>query len=58
VEKSSPIILATFAVFKRQPKVNSRPIGENSTNLVTMSVVLIYFVLRCNRKKGFEAENS
>jgi hypothetical protein len=34
--KSSPIICAISAVFAKLPKVLSRPIGENSPNLVTL----------------------
>jgi hypothetical protein len=37
VEKSSPIVWPTFVIFKKQPKVNNRPIGENSPNLVTLA---------------------
>jgi hypothetical protein len=32
VEKSGPIICATFIIFKQQPTVNCRPIGEKSPN--------------------------
>jgi hypothetical protein len=36
VEKSSREICATFVFFKQQPKVNNRPMGENSPNPVTL----------------------
>jgi hypothetical protein len=32
----SPIVGATFVIIKKQPKVNNRPIGEKSPNLVTL----------------------
>jgi hypothetical protein len=35
-EKSSAKIWAAFAIFKKLPKVNTRPLGENSPNLVTL----------------------
>jgi hypothetical protein len=36
VEKSSPKIWATCVIFKKYPKVNSRPIGENWPNMFTL----------------------
>jgi hypothetical protein len=36
VEKSSPNLCATSVIFETLPKVNSRPTGENSPNLVTL----------------------
>jgi hypothetical protein len=47
VEKSSPRIFATSAIFKKLPKGKNRPIGENSANLVTL---LIYRICGENRK--------
>jgi hypothetical protein len=38
VEESSPKFLPTFVIFKKVPKVNNRPIGEISPNLVTLVV--------------------
>jgi hypothetical protein len=38
-EKRSPKIRATSVIIKKLPKVNNHPIGENSPNLVTLSVV-------------------
>jgi hypothetical protein len=35
-EKSGLIFCATFVIFKKLPKVNIRPIGENSPNLVAL----------------------
>jgi hypothetical protein len=32
----APMICATFVVFKSQPKVSNRPIGESSPNQVTL----------------------
>jgi hypothetical protein len=36
VEKSSTKIWATSAMFEKLPNINSRPIGENSPNLVNL----------------------
>jgi hypothetical protein len=37
VEKVAPrFVLGTSVIFKPLPKVNSRPIGENPPNLVTL----------------------
>jgi hypothetical protein len=36
VEKSSPQIWATSEIFRQLPKVNYRPKGEKSPNLVTL----------------------
>jgi hypothetical protein len=36
--KNSPIIVATFVISPKLPKVNSHPIGENSPNLVNQVV--------------------
>jgi hypothetical protein len=36
LEKSIPNILATSATFRKLPKVNNHPNGENSPNLVTL----------------------
>jgi hypothetical protein len=36
VVNSSPIICAVSVIFTKLPKVNSRPTGENSPNLVTL----------------------
>jgi hypothetical protein len=36
VGNSSPSICATSVIFKRQPKVNNRPLGQNWPNLVTL----------------------
>jgi hypothetical protein len=36
VEKSNPIINATFEIFNKLAKVNNCPTGENSTNLVIL----------------------
>jgi hypothetical protein len=36
VENSSPKIRATIVIFKKLLKVNIRPMGENSPNLVTL----------------------
>jgi hypothetical protein len=35
-EKSSPQVWSTTVVFKKLPKVNNSPIGEKSSNLVTL----------------------
>jgi hypothetical protein len=45
MEKSAPIMCAISLIFSKLPKVNSRPIGENSPNLVTP---------RCQRDKVME----
>jgi hypothetical protein len=48
MEKSSPKICATSVNFKALPKVNNRPIVENSPNLVTLGeggIVLLALVL-------------
>jgi hypothetical protein len=34
--KSGTKIWATFVFFQKLPKVNNRPLGENSPNLVTL----------------------
>jgi hypothetical protein len=36
VEKSSQKIWATLEIFKKVPKENNHPTGENSPNLVTL----------------------
>jgi hypothetical protein len=36
VEKSSPKTLAAFEIFKKLPKENYHPTGENSPNLVAL----------------------
>jgi hypothetical protein len=36
VVKNGPTIWATFVIFKNHPRVNNRPTGENSPNLVTL----------------------
>jgi hypothetical protein len=36
MEKSSPKNCGTSVIFKTQPEVNNRPIGENSPILVTL----------------------
>jgi hypothetical protein len=36
VEKICPKFCATYAIFKTLPKVNNHPIGESSSNLVTL----------------------
>jgi hypothetical protein len=36
MENSSPIICAISVIFTKLPEGNSRPIGENSPNLVTL----------------------
>jgi hypothetical protein len=38
VEKSSPSIWAISVIFKKLPKVNNHPIGDNSPNPVTLLV--------------------
>jgi hypothetical protein len=37
VEKSSKNSLATTVMYKKLPKVNNRPTGENSPNLATLA---------------------
>jgi hypothetical protein len=37
VKKVAEKIWATSVIFKKTPKVNNRPIGENSPNLVTLA---------------------
>jgi hypothetical protein len=37
-EKSSPEICANYVIYKPLPKVNNSPLGENSPNLVTLTV--------------------
>jgi hypothetical protein len=44
VAKSSPKICATSVIFKRMAKVNNRPSGENSPNLVTLLARLKIFI--------------
>jgi hypothetical protein len=39
--KSGTKIRATFVFFQKLPKVNNRPLGENSPNLVTLLVTLL-----------------
>jgi hypothetical protein len=46
--KSGPEIWATFVIFKRLPKENNHPIGENSPNLVTLPVTFMYLLLQPN----------
>jgi hypothetical protein len=36
VEKSSPRIFATSVIFNQLAKVNNRPMGKNTSNLVTL----------------------
>jgi hypothetical protein len=38
VQKSSPKNWASFEIFQKLPKVNNRPMGENSSNLVTLTI--------------------
>jgi hypothetical protein len=42
-----PQNVATFVIFKKLPKVNNRPLGENSPNLVTLFVRKIEGVMKC-----------
>jgi hypothetical protein len=37
MEKRRPRISATSVIIKKLPKVNNRPWGENSSNLVTLA---------------------
>jgi hypothetical protein len=39
--KSTPKIWTAFVIFKKLPNVNTCPIGENSSNLVTLVVAWI-----------------
>jgi hypothetical protein len=38
MENSSQIFLAISEIFEKLPKENNRPVGENSPNLVTLTV--------------------
>jgi type IV secretory pathway TraG/TraD family ATPase VirD4 len=40
--KSSQTFWATSLIFKKLPKESSRPMGENSSNLVTLVSLLLY----------------
>jgi hypothetical protein len=37
--RSGPLICASSVIFLKLPKVNDRPMGENSPNLVTLASV-------------------
>jgi hypothetical protein len=41
---------ATSVMFKKMPKVNKRPLGENSPNLVTLSRTLIRYLILTSSK--------
>jgi hypothetical protein len=47
VEKNSPNFWATSVIFKMQSKVNDRPVGENSLNLVTLLLCKFYLKALC-----------
>jgi hypothetical protein len=38
----------TFVIFKKLPKVNSRPLGENSPNLVTLNADHLILMMTIN----------
>jgi hypothetical protein len=48
MEKSSTKILAASVIFTKMPKVNNHPIGENSSNLVTLAVGVFRFIRHFN----------
>jgi hypothetical protein len=50
VENSSLLLSATFLIFKKLPKVNNSPRGENLTVLVTLgqTVVMAFVTVGCS----------
>jgi hypothetical protein len=53
VVESSSKIWATFVIYTKQPKLNNRPIGENSPNLVTLGCNHFYVSFPFSTKMQF-----
>jgi hypothetical protein len=57
VEKSSPKICATSEILQKLSKVNNRPMGKNSANLVTLSLTDIIGHFSPKNKIFFQRKN-